>query len=87
MYGLVTFGVTFLISSGADLFKHSNAGLTIQPGVLLIAAIGAAVGVSAGRKKAFQLKLEAQKLLCQRQVEFNTRVTTKPQAISAAAGR
>jgi hypothetical protein len=59
MYGLVTFGVTFLISTGADLFKHPNAIISIQPGVLLIALIGVAVGVSAGRKKAFKLKLEA----------------------------
>ena len=82
IYGLVTFGVAFLISSGAEMFKHPNADLTIQPGVLMIALIGAAVGVRVGRTKAFQLKLEAQKILCQRQVELNTRVDAKPDAIS-----
>jgi hypothetical protein len=59
IYGLVTFGVTFLISNVGTVFK-SNFNLSLQPGVLLIALIGAAVGVSAGRKKAFKLKLEAQ---------------------------
>jgi len=86
LYGLVTFGVTFLISNVGTVFK-SNFNLSLQPGVLLIALIGAAVGVSAGRKKAFKLKLEAQTLLCQRQVELNTRGIAKPEAVSAAAGR
>jgi len=49
----------------------------------LVAPLRAAVG----RKKVLQLKLEAQKLLCQRQVEINTRVTAKPEALSAAAGQ
>lgn len=87
IYGLVTFGLTFLISIGPDLFKHPNAVITIQPGVLMIALIGAAVGVAAGRKKAFKLKLEAQTLLCQRQVELNTRGAARQEASSAVAGR
>jgi hypothetical protein len=86
IYGLVTFGVTFLISNVGTAFK-SNFNLSLQPGILLIALIGAVVGVSAGRKKAFKLKLEAQTLLCQRQVELNTRGVTKPESVSAAAGR
>jgi hypothetical protein len=86
IYGLVTFGVTFVISNVGTIFK-SNVNLSLQPGVLLIALIGVAVGVAAGRKKAFKLELEAQTLLCQRQVELNTRGAAKPEAISAAAGR
>ena len=86
IYGLVTFGVTFVVSNASTIFK-SNFNLSIQPGVLLIAVIGAAVGVSAGRKKAFKLKLEAQTLLCQRQIELNTRGVAKPETVSAVAGR
>ena len=40
------------------------AGLTV---------IGICFGIRVGRRKAFSLKLEAQKLLCQRQTELNTR--------------
>jgi len=86
IYGLVTFGVAFVISNVGTIFK-SNVNLSLQPGVLLIALIGVAVGVAAGRKKAFKLKLEAQTLLCQRQVELNTRGAAKPEAMPAAAGR
>ncbi|MFZ3279096.1 MAG: hypothetical protein WA182_19535 [Candidatus Sulfotelmatobacter sp.] len=44
--------------------------------------LGIAAGVGAGRLKAFNLKLEAQKLLCQRQIEQNTQ--TSPKAMAAA---
>lgn len=87
VYGLVTFIGAFLLVSGLDLFKHPNGSLSIQPGVLVLAAIGAAVGLAAGRRKAFLLKLEAQKILCQRQVELNTRTASKPEVMVAAAGR
>jgi hypothetical protein len=86
IYGLVTFGIAFGISNVGTIFK-SNVSLSLQPGVLLFALIGAAVGVAAGRKKEFKLKLEAQTLLCQRQVELNTRGAVKPEAMSAATGR
>jgi len=43
--------------------------------LLSIFCIGLATltGMNAGRAKGFHLKLEAQTLLCQRQIEFNTR--------------
>lgn len=86
IYGLVTFGVCFVLSNGGTFFR-SNFHLSLDPSVLLIALIGAAVGVAAGRKKAFKLKLEAQTLLCQRQVELNTRGNARPESMSAAAGK
>jgi hypothetical protein len=86
VYGFVTFGVCFILSTGGNFFR-SNYHLSIQPGVLLVALIGAAVGVAAGRRKAFKLKLEAQTLLCQRQVELNTRAAARPESMPAAAGR
>jgi hypothetical protein len=86
VYGFVTFGVCFVLSNGGTFFR-SDYHFSIQPGVLLIALIGAAVGVSVGRRKAFKLKLEAQTLLCQRQIELNTRTAAKPELMSAAAGK
>lgn len=40
---------------------------------LFLTLIGIAVGVDAVRRKSFHLKLEAQQILCQRQIEINTR--------------
>ena len=40
-------------------------------------------GIAAGRAKAFDLKLEAQKVLCQRQVELNTRAQSQASAARA----
>jgi hypothetical protein len=85
IYGLVAFGVAFLLSNSATFFR-SNADFTILPAAV-VGLIGAAVGVAAGRRKAFKLKLEAQTLLCQRQVELNTRAAAKPESMSAVAGR
>ncbi|HEV7675862.1 MAG TPA: hypothetical protein VGQ12_15125 [Candidatus Angelobacter sp.] len=40
--------------------------------VLFVAVIAFFVGYEAGSKKAFNLKLQAQQVLCQRQIELNT---------------
>jgi tetrahydromethanopterin S-methyltransferase subunit E len=48
----------------------ANAGVTL---VLFLTLIGIAIGVGAGRRKVFMLKLQAQQILCQRQTELNTR--------------
>jgi hypothetical protein len=49
-----------------------------------VVTIGAfVVGADAGRRKAFRLKLEAQKILCNRQIELNTRI----QNTSASAAK
>jgi uncharacterized membrane protein len=86
IYGLVTFAAFSIFANSNALFR-SNVKFTIQPGVLLFAVIGALVGAGVGRTKAFKLKLEAQTLLCQRQIEVNTRTAAKPELTSAATGR
>ncbi len=43
--------------------------------VLFLTVVGIVAGVDAGRRKAFHLKLQAQEILCQRQIEINTRRT------------
>jgi|GEM_PF-898358 len=41
--------------------------------ILLLPLVGLALGLAYGRGKAFQLRLEAQRTLCQLQIEQNTR--------------
>jgi hypothetical protein len=48
----------------------SNGALTI---VVIATLLGIWAGVDAGRRLAFKWRLEAQQLLCQRQIEQNTR--------------
>jgi len=75
-YGLVVFLASFgTIMVAASSQKNvstdaANSGMML---VLFLTLIGIAVGVDAGRRKAFMLKLQAQQLLCQRQTEINTR--------------
>ena len=45
---------------------------TLQGSMIFFTLVAAAFGYEAGRRKAFRLKLEAQQILCQRQIEINT---------------
>lgn len=65
---VVLIALTFLSKTYPDL----PVGLLS----ILSALFAAGAGVSAGRDKALHLKLEAQTLLCQMQIELNTR--TRP---------
>ena len=70
-YGVITFFASFFLFSGLP-----SLGLIPGPGPLLILGItatGILSGVSAGRKKAFAMKLHAQQILCQIQIEANMR--------------
>jgi hypothetical protein len=51
--------------------------------ILFFTLVSCAIGVSSGRAKAFQLKLQAQQTLCQRQIEINLRPATKANAVHA----
>ena len=67
------------IACGAALM-YAQPGLANGAGVWIMAifsAIGIAAGVDAGKKKAFELKLKAQQILCQVQIEENTRIQGK----------
>ncbi|HME33593.1 MAG TPA: hypothetical protein VKF84_00045 [Candidatus Sulfotelmatobacter sp.] len=80
-YGLITFLVSALLSGVVFAYiaheYQTNEGDPLIFSVLIFTVLGIAVGMSEGRRKAFRLKLEAQELLCQRQIELNTR--TLPQ--------
>ena len=49
--------------------ENSGAAVWI---IGIFSVIGIAAGVDAGKKKAFELKLKAQQILCQVQIEQNT---------------
>lgn len=51
--------------------------------VVTFTLVFCAVGISSGRAKAFQLKLQAEQTLCQRQIEINSRPATKANSAHA----
>jgi hypothetical protein len=85
VYAFVSFVGVFLLEASLALVRHLDASLSMA-GAISAAAIAAGIGVSIGRKKAFMLKLEAQKILCQCQIELNTRSNAKPERLAATAG-
>ncbi len=76
-------GATFLVSLFLDFIAvglqkqvnadAANTGVTL---LLVLTFVGIVAGIDAGRRKAFHLKLQAQQILCQRQIEINTRRLT-----------
>jgi putative Mn2+ efflux pump MntP len=77
IFGIGTFLVAAVLVAGLSLSQNtpSNDSPNVVQIVIvgLLTAIGAAFGVIVGRDKAFRLKLQAQTLLCHRQIEINTR--------------
>jgi len=67
------------------LHDSIEGGGPVFLGVVVITGLGMWVGISEGRRKSFRLKLEAQELLCQRQIELNTRTATATTAAGKAA--
>lgn len=55
----------------------ASSGPAVAVGMGVVAVL---VGIDVGRKKAFRLKLQAQQILCQRQIEVNTRAREQPLA-------
>ena len=70
-YVVVTLVVVFVVLA---LLSRVNAQFPMGGPLLVSALIAAGLGVSHGRAKAFHLKMEAQTLLCQRQIEMSTRL-------------
>jgi hypothetical protein len=63
--------VWFLHATGAALQNEQAYAMGIGVSVVLMIA-ATMIGVERGMSRAFQLKLEAQQLLCQMQIEKNT---------------
>jgi tetrahydromethanopterin S-methyltransferase subunit E len=71
---LVSFGISMIVASSQMQISTdaANSGVAMVM-VLFLTLLAVVVGVDAGRRKAFMLKLQAQQILCQRQTELNTR--------------
>jgi hypothetical protein len=84
-YAAITFVVVWLlVAVGASVVK-----LGIEPSGATVAAVIAAIfglllGVDAGKIKGFELRLQAQQVLCQMQIELNTRNQGKRTAQATA---
>jgi hypothetical protein len=75
-YGLAMFLFSmvsiFVVSALSPPMASAMAGSTSMGLVLTLTVVGILCGIEAGRQKAFNLKLQAQQILCQRQIEINT---------------
>lgn len=73
MYGTVVFVLSLI---GVKAANHAILQ-TQEWGVIgTLTLVAVAIGVNRGREKAFQLKLQAQQILCHRQIEANTRAAS-----------
>jgi len=76
-YTLITFLISIFLCGGlfaylAQEYRGTDYGPWAIVCVLILTLVGTAAGISEGRRKAFELKLRAQEVLCQRQIELNT---------------
>ncbi len=67
------FGFVLGAVTGSVMATIVSRGSTTGPIAFVCALIGAVMGFSLGRQKAFMLKLQAQTALCQVRIEENTR--------------
>lgn len=82
----LAFGVVVWLAVGMLLpIMRMRPDISSMNGSALFAAlIGALLGYNAGKIKAFSLMLQAQQVLCQRQIELNTR--KQDAAMAASSG-
>jgi hypothetical protein len=69
IYALAGGLIAFLCMAAIPRLVPSD---TVMAAAFFVAVIFFFVGYEAGSKKAFNLKLQAQQVLCQRQIELNT---------------
>ncbi len=69
LYGILGFIVGAVLAGAAS---NANLNGMLSMGAFVVATL---IGVSIGMEKGFNLRLQAQTLLCQAQIERNTRKT------------
>jgi hypothetical protein len=79
VYALAAGLVSYLVFAAIPRLLPTDSALLVM---CVIALISFFVGLEAGNKKAFNLRLQAQQVLCQRQIELNT----GPKSSSVASG-
>jgi hypothetical protein len=80
-YGLLCFLGSMVFVNAFNLTQKGGMDSNMMVIVVgVVTVLGVLTGVGVGKQKAFQLKLEAQKLLCQRQIEQNTKTTDRAMA-------
>jgi hypothetical protein len=82
VYTFVGFGGSAVLAAFVETSQHVPE--TTGNGVILFfTLLFCAIGINSGRSKAFRMKLQAQEILCQRQIEINLRPATKANAAHA----
>ena len=79
-YGLAAFLVIGILAAVVVSLSPANASsASVSIASPFGLAVGICAGIDAGRRKSFNLKLQAQQLLCQRKIELNTRTAAPEQ--------
>lgn len=89
-YAILTFILVWVVVTvGAPIVKHGTDSSTATTLAVIAAILGALAGADAGTTKAFGLRLQAQQVLCQLQIEMNTRAQghSVPVTQATAAGQ
>lgn len=81
-FGCVGFIISAMMIALMNAFGHQIGlrGDMSAPAIMfavVVTAVGVIWGISEGRRRAFRLKLQAQQILCQRQIELNTRAASR----------
>jgi membrane associated rhomboid family serine protease len=85
-YGVLLAVVVWLALAIVSPFARMRIDTSSANTCALIAGfIGLLIGYNSGKVKAFSLLLQAQQVLCQRQIELNTRKQEAAQAASQAS--
>jgi membrane associated rhomboid family serine protease len=85
-YGVIFAVVVWLaITIISPLLRMRIDTSIANTGALIAGFIGLLIGYNSGKVKAFALMLQAQQVLCQRQIELNTRKQEAGQAASQAS--
>jgi hypothetical protein len=82
-YGIAAFLSSYVLIFLVELVSRKQIEVDTRNVILFVfTLLGVTAGASAGYDKAFNLRLQAQQVLCQREIELNTR--SKEKSLSAA---